>query len=86
MIDFIKSLFSCGCKTGSEIVTEVVEQFTALETKLWQGIELIDGDIKRNQELVDELKEQNRVLGEAKVKGILLRRGLENLLSGTVTE
>lgn len=80
MLDWIKKLFGNRFKTGTEIVNDVVTQFTTITDQLSEGIALITKDIECNQDIIAGLKGQNSRLGTTKVKALKLNRSIAELL------
>lgn len=80
MFNWIKKLFGDRFKTGTEIVNDVVTQFTTMTDKLNEGIALITEDIEYNQNIVADLKAQNARLGATKVKALKLNQSIAELL------
>ena len=80
MFDWIRKLFGNKFKTGTEIVNDVVSQFTDTVDTLRSAIDDIDGDISHNQFRISALKAKNTVLGETKVIGLKLITGIKTLL------
>lgn len=80
MFDWIRKLFGNKFKTGTEIVNDVVNQFTDVVDTLHSAIDDIDGDITYNQSQIAVLKARNTYLGQTKVTGLKLITGIKNLL------
>ena len=80
MFDWIRKLFGNKFKTGTEIVNDVVSQFTDTVDTLCSAIDDIDGDITDNQLKIAVLKAKNTYLGETKVTGLKLIAGIKTLL------
>lgn len=80
MLDWIRKLFGNKFRTGTEIVNDVVEQFTTMTDQLNEGIASIDDDITDNQIRIQALKAKNAVLGETKAKALKLNRSIAELL------
>lgn len=80
MLSWIRKLFGNKFKTGTEIVDDVVSQFTDTVDTLHSAIEDIDGDITYNQSKITVLKAKNTYLGATKVTGLKLIRGIKTLL------
>lgn len=80
MFDWIRKLFGNRFKTGTEIVNDVVIQFTTMTDQLNEGIALITEDIENNQNIIADLKAQNTELGKSKVQALGLIRGINDLL------
>lgn len=78
----LRKLFGLDSRTGTDIVNDVLEQFTTMTTDLAMGIDLLDENIDSNQRIVESLKAENTKLGSKKVQAIAFRKGLENLLNG----
>ena len=70
-------------KTGSDIIAEVASSFDDMLAKLNEGNDLITGDIAFNQSRIAELKAENKIHGEAKVRALNLIRGIEGIISGS---
>ena len=80
----LRRIFGLDLRTGSDIVTDSLAQFQTIVGDLNTGIQLLDTDIEANQERVARIKAENRELGDKKAQAITFRKGLENLLNGTV--
>ena len=80
MFDWIRKLFGNRFKTGTEVVNDVISQFTDTVDTLRSAIDEIDGDICDNQIDIQALKTENTELGNSKVQALGLIRGLKELL------
>jgi len=80
MFDWIRKLFGNKYKTGTEIVNDVVSQFTDTVDTLRSAIDAIDSDIVYNQNRISVLKQKNTELGSSKVTGLKLITGILRLL------
>ena len=67
-------------KTGTAKINEVIETFTDTIDKLQDAVTQVQNKITVNQQTVENLKAHNKELGTAKVAGLKLINGINDLL------
>lgn len=67
-------------QTGTEKINKIVGTFTDTLVQLEEAVQQVQDEITSNQNIVEELKAQNTLLGATKVTGLKLIAGIKRLL------